>query len=97
MQNLFYVPPHQPQDQHPRPLGVRSVVKRNQPTRLNLSTAHPGLAPAQATNLPHDAGQLGPAPASGQVNWLRRSLGRAFLRVGHALIPDESLHQGQPG
>jgi len=47
MQNLFYVPPHQPQETHPKPVGVRTIVKRNQPTRLDLSAqVHPSVVEA---------------------------------------------------
>ena len=92
MHNLFYVPPHQPQDHHPRPRGVKSVVKRNQPTRNDLTLPTPGL-------VTFDLGaDLPPAEAtSTRSTALRHRLGRLLIRAGQALTGPDTTPLGQPG
>lgn len=90
MHNLFYVPPHQPRDTHPRPLGVKTVVKRNQPTRLEMSPQYFGVA---QFNL---AGDVTLPARKPRLAGLRKALGGALIRMGRAVTPDETTQIGQP-
>lgn len=103
MQNLFYVPPHQPQDIHPKPVGVRTVVKRNQPTRLDLSVhAHPAALNAGLVTLGDIAAEpeLGPkvdmTTRTGPMARMRRAIGAALVRTGQKIAGDSTLPLGQP-
>lgn len=95
MQNLFYVPPYLGDDLHPKPLGVRTVVKRNQPTRLDF--AQPSLG------YPHLFVPTPTKPAKPRK--LTAPLGRFLIRLGRRLAPDDApenqrgdpLPQGQLG
>lgn len=93
MQNLFYVPPHQPQDIHPRTPGVRTIVKRSQPTRLDLSVPGPGLTvtPHTFETRVHALSDRTAAPRRS----LRRIVGAALIRAGQRIAGP--LPAGQPG
>lgn len=73
----FYVPAHRAEPTHPRPVGVKKIVKRSQPERLDLSLPPPGY-PLLAPIRPHP-----PAPLT-RPAWQRR-LGHALIRLGRAL------------
>lgn len=86
MQNLFYVPPYQPQDVHPKPRGVRTVIKRNQPTRLDLAlpvTGHPYFV-----YVPAPAPILMTKPR--RTSRIKTALGRLLIHIGQRLVPDET-------
>ncbi|SLN50521.1 hypothetical protein [Pseudooctadecabacter jejudonensis] len=97
MQNLFYIPPHHPQDSHPRPLGVRSVVKRNSPTRLDLAAPHTALDMGLVTH-----GDIAPEPVLAPVytvpsrTGLRTKLGRWIVRFGEKIAGETAPPLGQP-
>jgi len=89
MQNLFYVPPHRVQDSHPRTAGVRSVIKRGAPARLDMTPYHPAYAP-----VPIDAGtapDVTPAPARGLRFWI----GERLIAWGNALTHHTKYPLGQ--
>lgn len=94
MQNLFYVPPHQPRDSHPRTPGVKSVVKPNQPERLVFSTTYAG-ATTMAVTVPHiEDREVVRTTATGT---LRALIGRTLIRLGHWIAPsDPTGLNGQP-
>ncbi len=100
MQNLFYVPPHTVADKHPRTLGVRSVVKRNQPTRLDLAPPHVG-AGFDGYNLPSHLPTLADMAVQPVVTHLpKRSLrqwfGKRLIAWGTALSGPAKYPLGQP-
>ena len=104
MQNLFYVPPHTPKDLHPKPLGVRTVVKRNQPTRLDLSIhAHPAAVNAGLVTVGDIAAEpdLGPRidvseTQTGLIRSVRRRFGGTLIWMGRKIAGDSTLLHGQP-
>ena len=99
MLNLFYVPPHHSQDIHPKPVGVRTVVKRNQPTRLDLSAHHPALAvDAGLVTLGDIAAEdhLGPQIVPRRRRSIRSRIGGMLIRMGHKIAGDSPLPEGQP-
>jgi hypothetical protein len=92
---------HKVVDTHPRTLGVRSVVKRNQPTRLNLAPPHVGTG-LDGYNLPSHLPSLRDVAAQPVVIQLpRRSLrhwfGKRLIAWGTALIGSAKYPLGQPG
>lgn len=92
MQNLFYVPPAQPQTQHPKPIGVKTVIKRNAPTRLDIGPggpsaifgSHDGLVPVSPQR-------------KGKLHALRAWLGQRLIALGQALTPKDPSTLGQAG
>lgn len=99
MQNLFYVPPHQPRDIHPKPIGVRTVVKRNQPTRLDLSAPAPGLLVDMGLLTQGDLypdQHLGPRVEPAARRTLRHRLGNILITWGKALQGQTPSPIGQP-
>lgn len=102
MQNLFYVPPHQPRDIHPRPAGVRQIVKRNAPTRLDLGVSHPAIDPAAynagLVTVGDIAAEPGLSPATVPVArpGLRVRLGGWLTRLGQRIAGDMPQPLGQP-
>ncbi len=103
MQNLFYVPPHQPHDVHPKPVGVRTIIKRSQPARLDLSVhAHPAALNAGLVTLGDIAAEpeLGPnvdmPTRISTLTRMRHTIGAALVRMGHKIAGGSTLPQGQP-
>lgn len=94
MQNLFYVPPYLGDDLHPKPLGIRTAVKRNYPTRLDLSQPHPGLVQFDLSADIRTANVVTTKPA--RFAGLRKWISAGLIRMGHALAPDETTPLGQP-
>lgn len=102
MQNLFYVPPHQPRDIHPRTTGVRQVIKRNAPTRLDLGAAHPAVDPSAIDMGLVTYGDIAPEPALGPVITtlprasFRVRFGGWITRLGQKIAGDLPRPLGQP-
>ena len=103
MQNLFYVPPHQPQETHHKPTGVRTTVKRNQPERLDLSAQlHPSVVDAGLITEGDIAAEAALTPnvvfveRVGWVSRIRAAIGKSLVHMGRKIAGNETLLLGQP-
>jgi hypothetical protein len=87
-------------DTPPRTLGVRSVVKRNQPTRLNLAPPHVGTGLDGYNLLSHLPSLRDVAAQPVVIQLPRRSLhhwlGKRLIACGTALIGSAKYPLGQP-
>lgn len=80
-----YVPPARSAGpSHPRPVGVRQIVKRNQPQRLDLSLPPPGFPLESWRPVPAALPLRGGDP-------LRVRAGRWLIRLGQALAGEPSV------
>lgn len=84
MHPSFFEPAHRAEPTHPRPVGVKRIVKRNRPDRLDLSLPPPGF-PAVVVTTAHR-----PVPVRHGISF-RIRLGRLLIRLGHALAADNPV------
>ena len=99
MYTLFYVPPHQPRVEHPKPVGVRTVIKRGAPERLDFTAPMPGAALDLGLVTLGDAVPekgLGPQIVTQRPQTIRVRLGRALIRLGHRIAGQPLRPEGQP-
>lgn len=100
MLNLFYIPPPKGPEKHPRTLGVRTVTKRNQPTRLEFGPPLVGTG-SDGHNLPSYVPTVVDVTDQPMVVMvpkvsLRQRFGARLIRWGEALSGSIKEPLGQP-